>query len=80
MREGFEKSMERKLLSHLDAIDAMKERFYDRVMINPNDPIPAPAQRKRALNPTLTDFLKIVKVENVLFGNWKGSLLLPSRK
>jgi len=44
---GVQQLMQRKISSHLEAINAMQERFYERVLIDPNDLSLNSTQRRR---------------------------------
>jgi hypothetical protein len=68
MEQQFKDALLDKRQIDLNAIEAVKERFYMRVTIDPNDPNLTAAQRRRALNPTLLDFCRIIQIEQVLFG------------
>lgn len=47
MEAEFNRVMQSKIRSQLEAINAMQERFYERVLIDPNDPSLTAAQRRR---------------------------------
>jgi len=59
----------RRYVSDLESIEASKGRFRDRVLVDPDDPCLTPAQRRRALNPTLKDFIKLVKLERLILSD-----------
>jgi hypothetical protein len=55
-------------LNALQTLELAKERFYGRILIDPNDPKLTDAQRRRALKITLNDFFKLIKIEQLLRG------------
>lgn len=57
---------QQQICNELEAIAAAKERFYERVVLDPDDPALTPAQRRRALEPTLADFGRLLKLERML--------------
>lgn len=69
MQTKFTGAMDEKISNDFEAIAAVKERFYARILVDPNDPNLTPAQRKRALKPTLRDFFKLLKIEQLLRGS-----------
>jgi hypothetical protein len=52
-----------KRLNDLKAIESAKDRFYQRVLIDPNDGNLTAAQRRRALKLTVSDYCKLVKLK-----------------
>jgi len=78
MGDEFNKAMQRKISSHLEAINAMQERFYERVLIDPNDPSLTAAQRRRALRPTVRDFYNLIKIEKLIMGGNGQSFSRPA--
>jgi hypothetical protein len=67
MQSRFVEAMQRRVSNDLEAIEAAKERFYARVLLDPNDPNLTAAERKRALKPTLRDFLKLLRAEQLVW-------------
>jgi hypothetical protein len=55
----------RAMQAHLKLIDSAKQRHY--WLLDPNNPNVTPAQRKRAMNMTVSDYLKVLKMENELY-------------
>ncbi len=78
MDAEFDKTMQRKISSHLEAVNAMQERFYERVSIDPNDPSVTAAQRRRALRPTVRDFYNLVKLERLIMGGNGQNISRPA--
>lgn len=68
MEERFNEAMGDRIRSDVQAIAAAKQRFYDRC-VDPDDPALTPAQRRRALSPTLTDFVRLLKIEGMLLAS-----------
>lgn len=61
--------MQEDIRTDIAAIEAAKSRFRERVLLDPNDPTLSRAQRRRALCPTLNDYIKILKLERVLYAS-----------
>lgn len=68
MEERFNEAMRARVRSDAQAIAAAKQRFFDRC-VDPSDPTLTPAQRRRALSPTLTDFVRLLKIERMLLAS-----------
>jgi hypothetical protein len=46
-------------------IDSAKKRHY--WLLDPNNPSLTPAQRRRATHPTVSDYIRLLKMEDVLY-------------
>jgi hypothetical protein len=51
--------------AYLKLIDSAKRRHY--WLLDPNNPNLTPAQRRRAMHPTIPDYLTLLKLENELY-------------
>lgn len=51
----------------IEAIWAAKDRFLKRALLDPDDPTLTPAERRRALRPTLRDYIRLLKAEREFF-------------
>jgi hypothetical protein len=58
-------SQARAMQAHLKLIDSAKQRHY--WLLDPNNPNLTPAQRRRATRVTISDYVKILKMENELY-------------
>jgi hypothetical protein len=55
----------RAMQAHLKLIDSAKQRHY--WLVDPNNPNVTPAQRKRAMHMTVSDYVKVLKMEMELY-------------
>jgi hypothetical protein len=51
----------------IESIMAAKDRFRKRALLDPDDPDLTPAERRRALRPTLGDFIRLLRAEREFF-------------
>jgi Zn-dependent oligopeptidase len=51
--------------AHFKLIDSAKRRYT--WLLDPNNPNLTPAQRKRAMHPTVSDYVKVLKMEMELY-------------
>jgi hypothetical protein len=51
--------------THFKLIDSAKQRYY--WLLDPNNPNLTPAQRRRATRVTVSDYVKVLKIENELY-------------